>query len=146
MKMETVVIRKKTELTIELRRQPRPGGAGELAAGLMAGKMAGKAAGLMAKKDVESLKPERVQEWLRAWPAWELSANGRSLHRVKTFPSTTVATRYGTFVTALAGALGQPLRLSLADGNVDLELYACRERGRFGPLTETVLDLAAQLG
>jgi hypothetical protein len=142
MKMETVVIRKKTELTIELRRQPRPGGAGELAAGLMAGIMEGK----RAQKDVETLKPERVQEWLRAWPAWELSANGRSLHRVKTFPSTTVATRYGTFVTALAGALGQPLRLSLADGNVDLELYACRERGRFAPLTETVLDLAAQLG
>jgi hypothetical protein len=137
MKMETVVIRKKTELTIELRRQPRPGGAGELT-----GPMAGK----MAKQDVESLKPERVQEWLRAWPAWELRANGRSLHRLKTFPSTIVATRYGTFVAALAGALGQPLRLSLADGNVDLELYACRERGRFSPLTETVLDLAAQLG
>jgi hypothetical protein len=138
MKMETVVVRKKTELTIELRRPQRPGGAGELVAGPMVGKM--------AKKDVDSLKPERVQEWLRAWPAWELRANGRSLHRVKAFPSTIVATRYGTFVAALAGALGQPLRLSLADGNVDLELYACRERGRFGPLTETVLDLAAQLG
>ena len=64
---------------------------------------------------------------------------------MKAFPSTTVATRYGTFVTALAGALGQPLRLSLADGNVDLELYASRERGASSS-TETVLDLAAQLG
>lgn len=130
MKMETVVIRKKTELTIELRRVPRPGGPGELA----------------AQGDIVFLKPERVQEWLQAWPDWRLHANGKSLHRAKEFPSRRVAERYGTFVTALAGALGQPLRVSFVDGKVDLSLYSFRDRGRFDPLTETVLTLATQLG
>jgi hypothetical protein len=130
MKMETVVIRKKTELTIELRRVPRPGGSGELA----------------AEGDVVFLKPERVQEWLQAWPDWRLHANGKSLHRTRELPSRRVAERYGTFVTALAGALGQPMRVSFVDGKVDLSLYSNRDRGRFDPLTETVLRLAAQLG
>ena len=130
MKMETVVIRKKTELTIELCRVPRPGGSEEPT----------------ALGDHRFLKPERVQEWLQASPAWRLHANGKSLHRVKAFPSNQVAMRYGTFVAALAGALGQPMRLSLADGNVDLALYSCRERGRFNPLTESVLEVATQLG
>jgi hypothetical protein len=130
MKMETVVIRKKTELTIDLRRVPRPGGSEELA----------------AERDGVFLKPERVQEWLQDRPAWSLRENGKSLHRAKAFPSRRVAERYGSFVAALAGALGQPMRVSVVGGKVDLSLYSFRERGRFNPLTEDVLTVAAQLG
>src|SRR5882757_7588967 len=99
MAMETVAIRKKTELTIDLCRVPRPGGS-ELA----------------AEGDIVFLKPERVQEWLQARPAWRLHANGRTLHRAKELPTRKVAERYGTFVVALAAALGQPMRVSVADG------------------------------
>lgn len=76
MKMETVVRRKKTELTIDLRRVPRPGGSG-----------------LAAERNGVFLKPERVQEWLQAWPDWRLRENGKSLHRAKEFPSRQVAER-----------------------------------------------------
>jgi pterin-4a-carbinolamine dehydratase len=130
MTMETVVIRKKTAHTIELRRVPRPGGSGDPAA---------EGGGMF-------LKPERVQEWLQAQPEWRLHADGKSLHRVRAFPSMKVATRYGAFVTALAEALGQPMRVSLADGKVDLSLYSCHEGESLNPLTENVLTLAAHLG
>ncbi len=127
MTMETVVIRKKTAHTIELRcacRGPRDREIGGAC----------------------SSKPERVQEEVRAQPEWRLDADGKSLRRVRSFPSMKVAARYGAFVTALAEALGQPMRVSLADGKVDLSLYSSREGESLNPLTENVLTLAAHLG
>jgi hypothetical protein len=95
---------------------------------------------------VLGLKPERVQEWLLAFPAWSLDANDPVLHCTKKLPSVEVAAQYGLFVTSLAGTLGLPVRVSIQDGQAILSLYAGRQRGRYLPLNESVLAFAAQLG
>jgi hypothetical protein len=95
---------------------------------------------------VGKLKPERVQEWLEANPGWSLDSTGKTLLRVRSFPSAEVAAQYGAFVTALAGALGLPVRVSIADGQATLSLRAGREHRCSVPLTEAVLAFGAQLG
>ncbi len=95
---------------------------------------------------VSALKPERVQEWLLAWPDWLLGAAGRTLHRTKAFPTAEAAAQYGTYVASLAGALSLPVRVSVEDAKVDLVLFSGRKEGRHTPLTQAVLDFAAQLG
>jgi hypothetical protein len=106
----------------------------------------GKAPVLVKEDIVNQLKPERIQEWLQAFPAWRLGPTGNTLHRAKAFPTAEVAAQYGAFAAGLAGALGLPVRVSLVDGQASLLLHAGRQRGRYAPLTEAVLAFAAQIG
>lgn len=132
MSME-IVMTKKMEMAMELRRVPAQEAAGGPASGL-------------GEELFEELKPERVQEWLQAFPAWHLGSTAHTLHRAKAFPTAEVAAQYGAFVTGLAGALGLPVRVSIVDGQSSLLLHAGRQHGRYVPLTEAVLAFAAEIG
>lgn len=101
---------------------------------------------LLGGEDWAELKPERVQEWLAARPDWGLGLAGKTLHRTRTFPTVEAAAQYGAYVASLADALSLPVRVSVEDGTVGLVLFSGRQESRHLPLTQAVLDFAAQLG
>jgi hypothetical protein len=92
------------------------------------------------------LKPERVQEFLAAWPDWTLGMAGRAVLRTRVFPNPTVASSYGAFVTRFATAHGLPVSIDVQSGKVQIALFSPRNDEGFTPLTEVVLQLAAALG
>jgi hypothetical protein len=90
----------------------------------------------------EPLKSERVEEALQAMPDWHVTDEGDSITGVKELPTSTVASLYTAYVTGLAGARGLPVNVSVTDGMVLVTLYGpCK-----GGLTESVLDVACQIG
>jgi hypothetical protein len=92
------------------------------------------------------LKPERVQEFLAAWPDWTLGLEGRSVLRTRTFPNPAVASSYGAFVTRFATAHGLPVSIDVQGGKLQIALFSPRDDEGFQPLTEAVLQLAESLG
>jgi pterin-4a-carbinolamine dehydratase len=94
----------------------------------------------------EPLKSERVEEALKAMPEWELTLEGDSITRVKELPTPEVASLYTAYVTALAGALDQPVNVSVFSGMVLVTLYARNRGGCMSGLTESILDFARQIG
>jgi hypothetical protein len=126
------VLSQKTVVTFELRRVPRPsGGSEELLMGWPLG---------------DELKPERVQEWLADWPAWQLAGEGLTIQRARMFPAAEMAAHYGDFVTALARSLALPVTVQITGREVLLSLYSGHCEGRLIPLTAAVLDFATHLG
>ncbi len=126
------VMSQNTVVTFELRRVPRPsGGSEELIVGWPVG---------------DELKPERVQEWLAAWPAWQLDGMGMTIERARVFPAAEMAAHYGDFVTALARSLALPVTVRITGREVLLSLYSGHCEGRLAPLTAAVLDFATHLG
>lgn len=126
------IMSQKTVVMIRLRRPPHPSGG---LAGLIAG-----------VPGVDELKPERVQEWLLAWPAWQLTGKGRMVQRTRVFPACEAAAHYSEFVAGLARALALPVMVEIIGKQVRLSLYSGQEKGRLAPLTASVLDFATQLG
>jgi hypothetical protein len=94
----------------------------------------------------EALKSERVEEALRAMPEWVMTLEGQAITRAKELPTPEVASLYTAYVTGFAGHLGLPVAVSVSDGLVLVTLYAPRRGDCMGGLTESVLDLARQLG
>jgi hypothetical protein len=132
MKMLERVVSQRMVVTFKLRRVPRPsGGSEELILGWPLG---------------DELKPERVQEWLAAWPAWQLSRKGMMIHRERMFPTSEMAAHYGDFVTGMARALALPVTVEITGREVFLSLHSGHRGGRPFPLTAAVLDFATQLG
>jgi pterin-4a-carbinolamine dehydratase len=125
------IVSQKTLVMIRLRRPPHSSGGLGLIAGMPGG---------------EELKPERVQEWLMAWPAWQLAGKGRMIQRTRVFPACEAAAHYGEFVAGLARALALPVTVEITGKQVRLSLYTGQTGGRLAPLTSAVLDFAAELG
>jgi hypothetical protein len=92
------------------------------------------------------LKPERVQEFLAAWPDWSLGMGERALLRTRVFPNPAVASSYGAFVTRFATARGLPVSIDVQGGTLQIALFSRRDDEGFQPLTEAVLQLAETLG
>jgi hypothetical protein len=92
------------------------------------------------------LKPERVQEFLAAWPDWSLGMGDRALLRTRVFPNPAVASSYGAFVTRFATAHGLPVSIDVDSGKVQIALFSPRDGEGLQPLTEVVLQLAEALG
>jgi pterin-4a-carbinolamine dehydratase len=95
---------------------------------------------------VQRLKSERVQEMLAAMPDWTLQAEGESITRVYEFPSARVARNFAHFAQAFAQEEGHALIVDLAKTEVDLTLTGPMVRGRFGDLTEEIVEFARKLG
>jgi pterin-4a-carbinolamine dehydratase len=93
----------------------------------------------------ERLKAERVQLRLKRMRGWKMVGDGKAIDRLRTFESPLVAAAYLAFASLVARQAGQPLRVSMADGNIVLALTG-RAKGSDKGLTEAVLDLAEQLG
>jgi hypothetical protein len=130
MKMMERVVSQRTVVAVKLRRVPRPSGGLEIIVG----------------GPVDELKPERVQEWLAAWPVWQLARKGMMLRRTRVFPAAGMAAHYGDFVTGLARALALPVRVEIIGREVLLSLYSGHRDSRLVPLTAAVLEFATQLG
>ena len=96
--------------------------------------------------DLEELKPERVQEALKAMPGWKLDMNRKAIDRLYEFPDSKVALVYAAFATELAGSWRQPISILVSGGRVGLTLHGKPRRGRKGGLTQAVLELAKRLG
>jgi len=132
MKTMERVMSQRTVVTFKLRRVPRPsGGLEELIVGWPMG---------------DELKPERVQEWLAAWPSWQLAGRGMMIRRSRMFPVAEMAAHYGDFVTGLARTLALPVTVEITGREVLLSLCSGYRGGRLAPLTAAVLEFAAQLG
>jgi hypothetical protein len=105
---------------VELRRPPRP-----------------------PLEGVDKLKPERVQELLKAYPAWRLLPDGDALGRRWDFPAGFVAASYAAFVAGFAHRQGVRVSLECTGGQLSITL---RGPDRNGGLTEKVLDFVQALG
>ena len=95
---------------------------------------------------VQRLKSERIQEELKAMPAWELVDEEEAIDCVKNFPTTYVAALYTAYVTAYAAAAGFSVTLSVTGGQVCVTVYAQPINGCPGELDLPVLAFARQLG
>jgi hypothetical protein len=94
---------------------------------------------------VASLKPERVQEWLKARPDWRLTLRGKGLTRARELSTVSAAAFYGALITHLAAAVELPVKVVLCGCRVEVTLIAGRHHDGLYPLTKTVLDLASQI-
>jgi hypothetical protein len=92
-----------------------------------------------------ALKPERVQEWLAAHPEWSLDSTGQVLQRIRSFPSSTAAAHFVSFVSGLASSVALPALLKVIGDTVHVSLSAPGGQSQ-APLTETVLTLAHHVG
>jgi hypothetical protein len=95
---------------------------------------------------VEHLKSERVQEALRAMPAWQLAHQEMAIQSVKAFPTPEVASLYAAYAARYGAAAGFPVTVSIAGGQVCVIVFAPQVNGCAGDLTESVLAFARQLG
>jgi pterin-4a-carbinolamine dehydratase len=93
----------------------------------------------------ERLKAERVQLRLTRLPGWKMPAEGVAIDRVRRFEDPLVAAAYLAFASLLARTVGQPLQVSLSDGNIIIALTG-RTKGADKGITDEVLNLAEQLG
>ncbi len=92
-----------------------------------------------------TLKPERVQEWLAAHPEWSLDPTGQVLQRIRSFPSSSVAAHFASFVSGLASSVALPALLKVIGDTVHISLGSPGEPSH-APLTENALTLAGHVG
>ena len=93
------------------------------------------------------LKSERVEEMLQALTGWSLAPDGGAIQRTRKFPTARVAGLFAGYVADFATSRRQGACVMLSGRQVLLTLPGAPLRnGRFGGLTETVFELAQQLG
>jgi hypothetical protein len=102
----------------------------------------------------EDLKPERVQDALRAdhvrkalktMPGWRALPGIRGIDRVRRFPAPDVADAYAGFVKAFAEEVGQRYTVVQIREHVTVTLFGRRGK-RYTGVTRSVLDFAKRLG
>ncbi len=90
------------------------------------------------------LKPERVQEELRAMLSWRGVANYRGIDHIRRFPTAEVAAAFAGYVTAFAQEAGQLCSVVQCGEYVTVMLTGRHPGGSFG-VTRGVLDFAKRL-
>ena len=90
------------------------------------------------------LKPERVQEELRAMLSWRGVANYRGIDHIRRFPTAEVAAAFAGYVTAFAQEAGQLCSVVQCGEYVTVMLTGRHPGGAFG-VTRGVLDFAKRL-
>ena len=93
---------------------------------------------------VQRLKSERVQEELKAMPAWQL-AHEKAIESVKTFPTPEVAALYAAYAARYGTAAGYSVTVSISGGQVCVSVYAQETDVCLGELSLPVLAFARQL-
>lgn len=92
------------------------------------------------------LKPERVQELLRALPGWSLRTGAKAIERRREFASVDEAAEFVGRAGRLAICQRQPVTIALAGRSVSLTLTGHPLKGCTGGLTHPVFRLAGLLG
>ena len=91
--------------------------------------------------EVDPLKSERVEEKLRAAPAWRIFSGGQMVQKSKQFPGKIEAMLYSSFVSSLASSLNVPVEVRLLGLWVVVTLQGLGQRGR-AVLSDAQLDFA----
>ena len=91
------------------------------------------------------LKPERIQEELKTMPGWILHPSGKAIRRTYQFTSDRAAGTYANYLSAHAGDMGQPAKLSVSGRALTVKLFAPLYRNRSTPLDMGVIAFARQL-
>jgi pterin-4a-carbinolamine dehydratase len=93
------------------------------------------------------LKPERVQEMLRAMTGWRLLPGDVSIGRVREFADAGAAAAYGAYVAEVAGRDEHPFTLEQAGTRVIVTLYGPLSRqGSPKGITTNMIETARALG
>ena len=96
------------------------------------------------------LKPERVQEMLRAavatMPGWKLARGILALDRVQQFPTPQVAEAFASFVSQFAAEVGQRCSITRTGEHVAVTVHVPAVRGKNRGLVKSVVDFAKRLG
>ena len=93
------------------------------------------------------LKPERVQEMLRAMTGWRLLPGDVSIGRIREFADAGAAAAYAAFVAELASRDGHPFSLEQAGNRITVTLYGPLSRkGAPMGITTAMLETARALG
>jgi len=100
---------------------------------------------LQGPPDDHFLKPERVQEELRAMLGWRGIVNFRAIDHVRRFPTAEVASRFADYVSAFAQETGQLAVVVQTLEHVTVTLTGRHPGGHLG-ITRAVLDFAKRLG
>jgi len=91
------------------------------------------------------LKPERVQEMLRA--GWRLLPGDVSIGRIREFADAGAASAYAAFVAGLAGRDEHPFKLEQAGTRITVTLYGPLSRkGAPMGITTALIETARALG
>ncbi len=91
---------------------------------------------------VDPLKAERVEEKLRAAPAWRIYSAGQMLQKSKQFPGKIEAMLYSSFVSSLASSLNVPVEVRLLGLWVVVTMRGFGRKGQ-AVLSDPQLDFAA---
>lgn len=91
---------------------------------------------------VGKLKPERVQEALKAMPNWRLVADGNALSRTRRFTQAGTAAKWAAYIAGLTATERHAVTLGITAGRVTLLLQRPSRSGIDMPL----LDFAHQIG
>jgi pterin-4a-carbinolamine dehydratase len=97
-------------------------------------------------KVVMRLKPERVQELLRALPGWRLRQDGGGIENVRSFNSPKAARAFVGHVCKLAEIRRQPVNVRLAGKQVSITLQGHPAKGCVGGINGAVFNLAGKIG
>jgi pterin-4a-carbinolamine dehydratase len=87
------------------------------------------------------LKPERVQEELKAMPGWRLTAGGNALGRTRKFSQPGAAAQFAADVADLAAGQKQPAILGVTAHQVTLTLQRPSRNG----IDMALINFARQL-
>jgi len=117
------------DTSVGLRRPPRPG-----------------FDELKAERVQEALTAAQVSAKLLAMPGWKLTPGGRAINRTHWFPGVRVASAYVSFIAELAQSVEQTVSVTQRGQRVVVMLRARLAKVRRGGITQSVLDLAQQLG
>jgi pterin-4a-carbinolamine dehydratase len=92
------------------------------------------------------LKPERVQEELKAMLGWRLMPGDSAIGRVRDFATAEAATAWALFVSALAHRQDHAYTLERSGNRIAVTLYQAGRSGRPGGVTMAVLETGKTLG
>ena len=92
------------------------------------------------------LKPERVQELLKALPKWRLMPGGNAIGSLRQLRSSPMAASYAAYVAGFAGYKRLPVTLECSGKQVMITVRGRDHNGAPGDLTEEVFDFAQTLG
>jgi hypothetical protein len=92
------------------------------------------------------LKPERIQERLKALPSWRLMPGDEAIGSLRQLQSAPMAASYAAFVAGYAGFKRLPVTLECSGKQVMITLRGRDLNGAPGGLTEEVFDFAEVLG
>jgi len=101
---------------------------------------------LRLPRRIRKLKPERVQEELKAMAGWRLMPGDSAIGRVRDFATAEAAIAWSLLTAALAHQQGHAYTLERSGNRVAVTRYQAGRTGRASGVTMAVLETGKALG